>query len=201
MGFCKRKNVECECLTNYSSCDSDNCHRALPDVEERYLGDGYCHEKSIYCDLIYSNPKGCKVCSVGFCEPKKENSINFTPDLNEVTGIVDTETNGKKFAIGTKNHADTFVLNFSDRSCLLFTGDWQPVDLRKFNFDEFTSIEINGNKFIRYDSKSNTGTWSLESDEIEPNPTLKYFICSECGRRADHPYPFCAKCGAKMHYK
>ena len=64
-------------------------------------------------------------------------------------GIMDTETKGKKFAIGTKNHTDTFVLNFNDRSCLLFMGDIQPVDLRQFNFDEFTAIEINGNKFVK----------------------------------------------------
>lgn len=66
-----------------------------------------------------------------------------------VIGIMDTETNGKKFAIGIKNHSDTFVLNFSDRSCLLLFGDCSPIDLRKFNFDEFTSIEINGNKFVK----------------------------------------------------
>ena len=69
--------------------------------------------------------------------------------FQDVIGIIDTETNGKKFAVGTKNHSDTFVLNFSDMSCLLFFGDCQPIDLRKFNFDEFTSIEINGNKFVR----------------------------------------------------
>ena len=32
MGFCKRKNVECECLTDYSVCNTANCHRKLPDV-------------------------------------------------------------------------------------------------------------------------------------------------------------------------
>lgn len=66
-----------------------------------------------------------------------------------VIGVVDTETNGQRFAVGTKNHNDTFVLNFSDMSCLLFFGDYQPIDLRRFNFDEFTSIEINGNKFVK----------------------------------------------------
>jgi hypothetical protein len=66
-----------------------------------------------------------------------------------IIGIVDTGTNGKKFAIGTKNHNDTFVLNFKDRSCLLLVGDCHPIDLRQFNFDEFTSIEINGNRFVK----------------------------------------------------
>ena len=66
-----------------------------------------------------------------------------------IIGIIDTETNGKKFAIGTKNHSDTFVLNFKDKSCLLIFGGCQPIDLRQFNFDEFTSIEINGNKFVK----------------------------------------------------
>ena len=65
-----------------------------------------------------------------------------------IIGIVDTKTRGREFAIGTKNHGDTFVLNFGDKSCLLFMGDITPIDLRKFNFDEFTSIEINGNKFV-----------------------------------------------------
>ena len=33
MGFCNRKGVECECLTDYSNCNSDNCHRKLPDAK------------------------------------------------------------------------------------------------------------------------------------------------------------------------
>jgi outer membrane protein OmpA-like peptidoglycan-associated protein len=32
MGFCGRKGVECECLSEHSVCNSDNCHRQLPDV-------------------------------------------------------------------------------------------------------------------------------------------------------------------------
>ena len=146
MGFCYKKGVEC----GYSiECDGNYCRRRIPDVKERYIGDGYCHEKGIYCDLTYSNSKGCKECNVGFCEPKKENSISFTPNLNVITGVVDTETNGKIFAIGTKNQVTGFVLNFSNKSCLLLTGDTMPIDLRQFNFDEFTSIEINGNKFVK----------------------------------------------------
>lgn len=35
MGFYERKNVECECLTDHSVCNSDNCHRKLPDVKLR----------------------------------------------------------------------------------------------------------------------------------------------------------------------
>lgn len=31
MGFCRRKGVECGCLTYNSVCNSDNCHRKLPD--------------------------------------------------------------------------------------------------------------------------------------------------------------------------
>ncbi len=76
-------------------------------------------------------------------------SLDLKPNLNEISGIVDTETDGKKFAIGTRNQATGFVLNFGNRSCLLFTGDVMPIDLRQFNFDEFESIEINGNKFVR----------------------------------------------------
>lgn len=34
MGFCPRKNVECECVTPYSSCNSKNCYRHLPDYIE-----------------------------------------------------------------------------------------------------------------------------------------------------------------------
>lgn len=33
MGFCYSKGVECECLTDYGSCNSDNCYRKLPDAE------------------------------------------------------------------------------------------------------------------------------------------------------------------------
>ena len=35
MGFCPRKNVECECITPYSSCNSSNCYRHLPDITEQ----------------------------------------------------------------------------------------------------------------------------------------------------------------------
>lgn len=66
-----------------------------------------------------------------------------------ISGIVDTKTRGRELAIGTKNHSDTFVLNFRDRPCLLLFGDCQPIDLRQFNFDKFTSIEINGNRFVK----------------------------------------------------
>lgn len=66
-----------------------------------------------------------------------------------IMGIVDTETKGNKFAIGTKNHNDTFVLNFKDRSCLLLVRDCHPIDLRQFNFDNIKCIEINGNKFFK----------------------------------------------------
>ena len=165
MGFCKRKGVECEyktlCNLHLDSVTVDSCQKNLHDVEDRYLGDSYCHKKGIYCDLIYSHPKGCKACVMETQEFIGEDSskldplsFDFTPNLNDITGVVDTETDGKKFAIGTKNHADTFVLNFKDNSCLLFIGDIQPIDLRKFNFDEFTCIEINGNKFVR-EAKSN----------------------------------------------
>ena len=121
MGFCKRKGVECDIMdsTALAQCKLTGCFRSLPDVNTSKL------------------------------EPKKENSISFTPNLNVITGIVDTESGGKKFAIGTKNNTTGFVLNFGNRSCLLFTGDIHPIDLRQFNFDEFESIEINGNKFVK----------------------------------------------------
>jgi hypothetical protein len=32
MGYCKRKGVECGCLTDHSICNTDNCHRKLPDI-------------------------------------------------------------------------------------------------------------------------------------------------------------------------
>ena len=32
MGFCARKGVKCECLTDHSVCNTKNCHRKLPDV-------------------------------------------------------------------------------------------------------------------------------------------------------------------------
>lgn len=37
MGFCKRKCVECECITEHSVCNTDNCHRKLPDTIEEAL--------------------------------------------------------------------------------------------------------------------------------------------------------------------
>ena len=99
----------------------------------------FCSRKNVEC-----------YCHNEWCD--KGNCHRLLPD-NEtdefIIGIVDTETKSKRFAIGTKNHNDTFVLNFKDRSCLLLFGDCHPIDLRQFNFDEFTSIEINGNKFVK----------------------------------------------------
>ena len=37
MGFCKRKGVDCECLTDHSTCNSDNCHKKLPDISQKRL--------------------------------------------------------------------------------------------------------------------------------------------------------------------
>ena len=135
MGFCKRKGVECHLKPSNSYggayCNSvSDCDRKLPDDVE--------------CQKQQKNKELNEL-----MDTVKNLSCFWTPHLNEITGVVDSETNGKKFAVGTKNHCDTFVLNFSDRSCLLFFGDYQPIDLRKFNFDEFTAIEINGNKFVK----------------------------------------------------
>ena len=112
---------------------------------------GFCKRKGVECEyktLCNIHPDSVTIDS---CQKKLHDRLtfDFTPNLNDITGVVDTETDGKKFAIGTKNQATSFVLNFGNRSCLLFTDDIMPIDLRKFNFDEFTSIEINGNKFIR----------------------------------------------------
>ena len=32
MGFCKRKNTECKCISETSTCNSTNCYRKLPDI-------------------------------------------------------------------------------------------------------------------------------------------------------------------------
>ena len=68
-------------------------------------------------------------------------------------GRYDTETCGKNFAIGTAQlnpgyDEKGFILNMANGSYMLL-ADWNVVDLRKFNFDEFDYIEINGNKFVR----------------------------------------------------
>ena len=33
MELCKRKGVMCECLTDHSVCNTNNCHRKLRDIE------------------------------------------------------------------------------------------------------------------------------------------------------------------------
>ena len=38
MEFCKRKGVDCECLSEHSTCNSNNCYRKLPDVETKVEG-------------------------------------------------------------------------------------------------------------------------------------------------------------------
>ena len=35
MSFCKRKNTECECISETSTCNTNNCHRKLPDISFR----------------------------------------------------------------------------------------------------------------------------------------------------------------------
>ena len=35
MGFCKRKNTECKCISETSTCDTNNCHRKLSDISFR----------------------------------------------------------------------------------------------------------------------------------------------------------------------
>ena len=106
---------------------------------------GFCKRKGVECDIFSS--ASLAQCLLTGC-------FKGLPDVPRIdkpciTGVVDTETEGKNFAIGTKNQATGFVLNFGNKSCLLFTGDVMPIDLRKFNFDEFESIEINGNRFVR----------------------------------------------------
>lgn len=104
---------------------------------------GFCKRKNMTCDI--ANTDWETTCDSLGC-------FQGLTDHNEdefITGIYDAATNGKKLAIGTKTNVTSFVLNFGDRSCLLFMGDIQPIDLRQFNFDEFTSIEINGNKFVK----------------------------------------------------
>ena len=42
MRFCERKGVDCECLSEHSVCNSDNCYRKFPDVavkEDRKLSE------------------------------------------------------------------------------------------------------------------------------------------------------------------
>ena len=96
----------------------------------------FCSRKNVEC---YCHNEWCDKC----------NCHRLLPDSKTDESIIDTETNGNKFAIGTKNHNDTFVLNFKDRSCLLLVGDCHPIDLRQFNFDNIKYIEINGNKFFK----------------------------------------------------
>ena len=144
MGFCERKGVKCDIIgtTLLGQCKITGCFKSLPDVkEERYLGDGYCDKRGGYCEKIYDTINS-------YCD-KCTGELPAILDDETITGIFDTATSGKEFAIGTKNQATGFVLNFSNKSCLLFTGDAMPIDLRQFNFDEFTSIEINGNKFVK----------------------------------------------------
>lgn len=119
---------------------------------------GFCKRKNITCDI--ANTDWETTCnSLGCFQGIPDETVgkikiiehNFSPK-DCITGIVDTETNGKRFAIGTKNNATKLVLNFGNKSCLLFTGGVMPIDLRQFNFDEFTSIEINGNRFVKEDN-------------------------------------------------
>ena len=63
-------------------------------------------------------------------------------------GQFDTKTDGKTFAIGVVPSNKGFVLNMRNGSFLLL-AEGATIDLKKFNFDEFDYIEINGNKFVR----------------------------------------------------
>ena len=40
------------------------------------------------------------------------------------------------------------------------------------------------------------GEWILETNEEEPNPMFKLVVCSKCGSKANHTYPYCPHCGS-----
>ena len=91
------------------------------------------------------------------CDDKEffQNYMVEFPD----TGIKMGKLNiNSEYVIGTlpsKNHDDTFVLNWGDSSCVLIMDNFNILDLRKIPFDKLTCIELNGVKFVKDMGKNN----------------------------------------------
>ena len=52
-------------------------------------------------------------------------------------------------------------------------------------------------KFVDYVFRTyGEGEWRLETNEEEPNPMFKLVVCSKCGSKANHTYPYCPHCGS-----
>lgn len=71
------------------------------------------------------------------------------PDTGIKMGKLTVDPENAIGTLSSKNHADTLVLNWGDSSCMLLMGNSNPLDMRQFNFSDFTSIELNGVKFVR----------------------------------------------------
>ena len=109
---------------------------------------GFCNRKGIKCEHTQDNKMFCEFCYKNLPDIKTDNLAYKGSFKQDIIGTVDTKTGGKAFAIGIKDQHKGFVLNFGEDSCVLLTGLGQ-IDFRKFNFDEFEFIEINGNRFVR----------------------------------------------------
>lgn len=75
MGFCERKGVDCECLTDHSVCNPSNCYKKLPDVTHKITKKIKIfknHEK--YC----TNPDGSRYIKGTWARDEAEKFINRT---------------------------------------------------------------------------------------------------------------------------
>lgn len=85
------------------------------------------------------------------CNDKEffENYIVEFPDTGMKMGKLIVEPENVIGTLSSKHHADTFVLNWGDSSCVLIMDNFNILDLRKIPFDKLTCVELNGVKFVR----------------------------------------------------
>lgn len=108
----------------------------------------FCKRKGVNCWC--SSETG--PCNPDYCSrnlPDVGSSSIIPKSQQFETGLVELDPKDTDFSVGAKFHSDTLVLNWGEGSCILLMGNLQPLDLRQIDFSEFTSIEINGNKFIK----------------------------------------------------
>ena len=102
----------------------------------RYVCEGQHEFNCMNNNYKYYNPES-KTASNEF--PNKAVEISkLNQDPKELYGT-----------LSSKNRDNTLVLNWGDRSCILLMGNSNPLDMRQFNFADFTSIELNGFRFVK----------------------------------------------------
>jgi hypothetical protein len=153
MGFCKRKGVDCECLTDHSTCNSDNCYKKLPDISKKKLeGDKVMTFKEKLIE-----------------QAERASEINIEKEMDIIKARMAENAEGREFTIclinptkrgtmaigGGTNHFQTFV----PAGCKPY--EYQRIFLDALQGLGFTveDISLEVKSFKGYDSYNIKITW------------------------------------------